>query len=134
MRSLDVLACLLLPALMCVCISVRALTDPTRPYGYGEKPEFVEVEIPEESTDWHLNGIRIEGENRRAILNGMMVREGEMIEKARVLTINQTSIVLEQGDKHLVIKMLDAKVKKPARMDAQQMKSNSEKQDLHNDK
>jgi len=134
MRSLDILEYLLVLVLMCAYASAWALTDPTRPYGYGEKPEFVEVEIPEESTEWHLNGIRIVGENRRAILNGMMVREGEMVENARVLTINQTSIVLEQGDKHLVIKMLDTKVKKPARVDTQQMNSNTEKQDHHDDK
>lgn len=94
---------------------VMAATDPTRPYDYAEKPEIIEVEIPEESTDWQLNGVRIYGDSRSAILNGTMIREGESIGNARVLEIKPTSVVLEQGDKHLVVRMLELKIKQPAR-------------------
>ncbi|MCG8324645.1 MAG: general secretion pathway protein GspB [Thiotrichales bacterium] len=110
---------LLVLALMSVCVSAWSLTDPTRPYGYVEVPEFVEVVIPEESTEWILSGIRIYGDDRQAILNGVPVREGEMIENAKVLTINETSVVVEEGDRHLVVKLLDTRVKKPARKDSE---------------
>ena len=72
------------------------------------------MEVAEESTDWHLNGIRIYGESRTAILNGSMIREGEMIEDAKVIEIQPTSVLLEQGDKHLIVRMLELKIKKPA--------------------
>ena len=44
-----------------------------------------------------------------------MIREGETIENARVLAINPTSVVLEEGDRRLVVRMLDARVKKPVK-------------------
>ncbi|MDX1518891.1 MAG: hypothetical protein R3318_02130 [Gammaproteobacteria bacterium] len=115
MKTLDIVEFLLVFALMSVCATALALTDPTRPYDYREEPEFIEIEVPEESTEWHLNGIRIRGDIRSAILNGKTIREGETIGNARVLTINPTSIVLEEGDKHLVIKLLDTRVKKPVK-------------------
>ncbi len=119
MRNTDFIEFVFVLALLGACASAWALTDPTRPYNFRVEPEFVEIEVPEESTDWRLNGIRIDGDKRSAILNGVMIREGEMIENARVLTINPSSVVIEQGDQHLVIKLLDTKVKKPARAGGQ---------------
>lgn len=104
-----------LPVLLSLCMSAGAATDPTRPFGYGEKPEVIEVEVPEESTEWHLNGVRIYGDSRSAILNGSMIREGDNIENATVLEINPTFVVLEQGDRRLVVRMLELNIKQPAR-------------------
>lgn len=118
MDVLDLAEFIIVLALLTFCASVWALNDPTQPYNYMKAPEFVEIEIPEESTEWKLNGIMIDGVNKSAILNGKRIREGEMIGNARVLTINKTSIVLEEGDRHLVVRLLDTRVKKPSRYES----------------
>ena len=101
--------------LLSIYASAFAVSDPTRPYEFIDEPEFIEIDVEEDSVDWRLKGIRIVGDKRTAILNGMIIREGETIENAKVLTINSTSVVLQSGSQHLVIKMLDASVKKPVK-------------------
>ncbi len=110
--------------LSAMCNLVYAVTDPTRPYNFVEIPEFIEVEVPEESTDWQLSGIRIHGDKRSAILNGRMIREGEILENATVLKIQPTSVVLESGDKHLVVKMHEIKVKQPSKKSTSDSQAN----------
>lgn len=57
----------------------------------GEKP------IPR----WHLSGILYSGNNPMAIINKKMVRTGDTVDRAKVISIERKQVVLEhKGRKH----------------------------------
>lgn len=91
----------------------QSIPDPTRPYGYGQAPVIVEeAELPKELATWKLNGIRIAGEDRQAILNGKVVHVGDEVDRAKVLEINPGNVLLEYENKHIIVRLLDVEVKR----------------------
>jgi hypothetical protein len=91
----------------------QSIPDPTRPYGYGQAPMIVEEsELPKELASWKLNGIRIAGEDRQAILNGKVVHVGDEVDKAKVLEINPGNVLLEYDNQRILVRLLDVDVKR----------------------
>ncbi len=55
------------------------LPDPTRPYQHQDTGtlEIEQVFIPDKKVQWRLSGVRLRGDLRTAILNGMLIKEGD---------------------------------------------------------
>lgn len=82
------------------------LPDPTRPADYQAAPKVVyEEELPQELIDWTVTAIRITGEDRTAIVNGQLVREGDIIGPARVVDIEPVSVVLDYRQSTVVVRL-----------------------------
>lgn len=86
------------------------LDDPTRPAdfvvggGIGVNPEDV-------TTAWNLSSILISPQRSVAIINGKTVQTGDMLAGAKVLSIQQTSVKLEQRGEIILLKLFPSKVK-----------------------
>lgn len=105
------LICMIL--LIPLALSAETLTDPTRPYGYGvASPVIVlEPDLPREQVNWRLTGIRISPQDRFAILNGQMVRIGEMVDGALLVEISPAGILIDFEDKRIRVDLLKVDIK-----------------------
>ena len=93
--------------------AVAELPDPTRPADYFIVPEVIEVyELPAELIDWYVTAIRINGNDRSAIINGQLVKEGQTIGPAKVLEIKPVSVVLDYEDRQVVVRLYNNVVEK----------------------
>jgi hypothetical protein len=93
---------------------VRAaeLADPTRPYGGVSGPVTA---MPEPVTvQWRLSMVRIAPDDRSAMLNGALVREGDTVAGARVVRIEAGAVVLDAGGRHETLALSGAVLKRPA--------------------
>ena len=82
------------------------LPDPTRPANYQATPKVVyEEELPQELIDWTVTAIRITAEDRTAIVNGQLVREGDVIGPARVIEIKPVSVELDYRQNTVVVRL-----------------------------
>ncbi len=89
------------------------LPDPTRPATYmvmeREPVFFEEIEV-KGKINWKLSAIRISAEDRTAILNGKLVRAGDDIDSAKVLEINPLSVVIDDEDQKLIVRLYNTEV------------------------
>lgn len=67
------------------------LRDPTRPAGYGVSAAL-ETVAPEQQ--WWLTLIKIDGNRRSAVVNGRLVRKGDVVDGATVVEIRPSRVVL----------------------------------------
>ena len=91
------------------------LPDPTRPPSYlDEDDEFEIVEVFEtrQKIKWKLSAIRISEKGKSAIVNGKLVREGDVVGPAKVLEIRPLSVVVDHEDRKLVVRLFSNQVKK----------------------
>lgn len=71
--------------------SGEKLKDPTQPYtAQAQKTKSRQVN----STKFILNYVMASGENRRAMINGKAVREGDYVSGARVSAISSDSVTI----------------------------------------
>lgn len=90
----------------------NTLPDPTKPYGYDTpRTEIIEFIEPREGVTWILSGVRISEQDRSAILNGKVVRAGDWIKDARVISIETDAVVIEHLDDQIRIRLLDYDIK-----------------------
>ena len=89
------------------------LRDPTRPANYlidDEEPVFFEDVNLAEKINWKLSAIRISSADRTAILNGKLVRVGDLVGPAKVLEINPLSIVIDHEERKLIVRLYKTNV------------------------
>jgi hypothetical protein len=90
------------------------LPDPTRPATYlieDTEPVYVE-DFDVEKINWNLSAIRISKNDKSAIVNGKLVREGDEIEKAKVLEIKPRSVIIDHEDNKLIVRLFKNEVVK----------------------
>jgi hypothetical protein len=86
------------------------LPDPTRPPDYTVKIQQTE-KPPAMVTDFNVTAIRIDRDDRSAIINGHLVRVGDMVGQARVLEIHPAEVVLYHDQKRRVVRLYDRLLK-----------------------
>ena len=108
---MQILTCIVL--LIPLMVGAETLTDPTRPYGYGvASPVIVlEPDLPREQINWRLTGIRISPKDRFAILNGRMLRVGEIVDGALLVEINPVGVLIDFEDKRIRVDLLNLNIK-----------------------
>ncbi len=89
----------------------EALPDPTRPYHH--KNSEPKVFISDETVEWKLSGIRLRGEQRTAILNGKLIKEGDDLGVAKVIEIRPREVELLHADTKLIVRLLYSDIKHP---------------------
>lgn len=93
--------------------NAEALPDPTRPAEYQSGVSLVEV--PRALVDWKVTAIRITENDRTAIVNGKIVREGDTIGTAKILEIQPVSVVLTYENKQVSVRLYSDLVQKKFR-------------------
>lgn len=78
--------------------SIEALPWGNDPFRLGERKATVANSDP---VAFELSGIIYSSENPMAIINSRPVKTGDMISKARVMSINRTSVTLEYRGKRV---------------------------------
>lgn len=103
----------LLLLLLPTVTAAESLPDPTRPFGYGSSPVVIveEEELPSEQVNWHLSGIRISPDDRSAILNGRLLREGEKVDGAELVEIRPVSVLIDFENKRIRVDLLSLDIK-----------------------
>ena len=87
------------------------LSDPTRPPNYDSIP-VEEVLTP--ATTLSLQLIRITGEDRRALINGELIREGETFGASTLLRVKPREVQVESNGKVITLSLYGDAVKQPA--------------------
>lgn len=87
------------------------LADPTRP----PKPAVADAAVAPNPAQWQLSLVRVSDDDRRAVVNGKLVREGDQVGSARVLRIESSHVVLKQAGRAIRIALAGGPVKSPAR-------------------
>ncbi len=64
-----------------------------------------------ESNRFRLDGLMLGGMSKVAVINGAIVHEGQRVDGALVISINQTGVVIEAGGKRFRLNMQAAKQK-----------------------
>ncbi len=78
----------------------QAAVDPTRP---PSQPHNEGVSMGVTANAWQLQAIRISAQGRSAVINGVQVRQGESIRKAKVVAIEPGSVVLKQSGRQILL-------------------------------
>jgi hypothetical protein len=92
--------------------AANTTTDPTRPYLYDNMQAIQNV-TAEENPVWHLSGIKINQGKKTAILNGQLIREGDMLGMTRIMEIRPTEVILLHEQQQIAIKLLIQSIKTP---------------------
>ncbi len=96
--------------------AVAGLPDPTRPADYSDAPVMLELyELPKELVEWKVTAIRISENERSAIVNGRLVRTGDVIGPARIVEINPVNVILDYEDKQVIVRLYSDVVLKKMR-------------------
>ena len=66
-----------------------------------------------EPQDWKLHMIRISPDQRLAVINGRIVKPGDEVSGARVLSVGTNSVQLRKGAKRFSVALSRATVKRP---------------------
>ena len=94
-------------------VHAQALSDPTRPAGYGAGR--VAEDLPEELDDWKVTAIRISENDRAAIVNGTLLRAGDGSGPATVREIQPDRVILEYDGRMVEIRLYEqVAMRKPA--------------------
>ena len=91
--------------------AATVLPDPTRPPEYRPQ-SLASRQLPKELVDWKVTAIRIAGEDRSAIINGNIVREGDSVGAARILEIQPVAVVLDYENRKLEVRLFADLVRK----------------------
>jgi len=78
------------------------LDDPTRPPGY---PLYRPGGTVKQGPSWYVNAIFISATEKKAIINGKIVRKGEKISGAEVAQILPTEVRMRKNNKQFVIQL-----------------------------
>ena len=90
---------------------VANLPDPTRPYQYSQAVDIASIPESVEAREWRLSGIQVRDGQKRAILNGKLVREGQQLEDAVVTSIGTSDLTLSVNNRLIVLRLLIPPVK-----------------------
>ncbi|MDH5572316.1 MAG: hypothetical protein OEY89_11155 [Gammaproteobacteria bacterium] len=112
-RYLLVIIIVLCFSAMGLAMQVRAeqLDDPTRPSGYAKASS--DKNRSGKSVSWELNAIKIDSENRMAIVNGRTVKEGGWINNAKVIEILPAQVKMQTESGVFIVKLVKQQVKVP---------------------
>ena len=88
----------------------QELPDPMRPPHVPSRTATVPVSAP---SDWQLHMTRISPGQRLAVLNGRLVRPGDEVSGARVLSVGPSAVELSKGGKKFRVALSRASVKRP---------------------
>lgn len=94
--------------------SPASLPDPTRPADYGSTPPMTQQPSTRNETsqpDWNLTAIRISDTRRIAIINDQLVREGQRVDGAEVVSITPETVVLNYKRKEHQVRLVPHTVK-----------------------
>ena len=80
------------------------LPDPTRPAQYQETLSV--QEMPQSELEWNLTAIRISDTDRSAIVNGQIVRPGQIIGQAKLAEIRADEVILEHDNRKIAVKLI----------------------------
>ena len=105
MRSLFSSLSLIIATL--VSQQVQALHDPTRP---TDPAEYFGNSARNNSA-WSLQSILSASDRRIAIINGTRVREGDVIGSAKVISIDESKVVLNTGGQRFTLRLLPTSIK-----------------------
>jgi MSHA biogenesis protein MshK len=86
---------------------VQALHDPTRP---TDPAEYFGSGVRSNSA-WSLQSILSASDRRIAIINGTRVREGDVIGSAKVIRIDESTVVLNTGGQRFTLRLLPTTIK-----------------------
>ncbi len=86
------------------------LPDPMRPPQTGARTAPAPMGEPQ---DWKLHMIRISPDQRLAVINGRIVKPGDEVSGARVLSVGTNSVQLRKGAKRFSVALSRATVKRP---------------------
>jgi len=89
----------------------EALPDPTRPPSFRSGPPAI-VELPREQVEWKLSAIRTGEKDRTAIVNDRLVREGDSIGQAKVVSILADKVILEHDDRQVSVRLFHGSIHK----------------------
>jgi MSHA biogenesis protein MshK len=100
--------------LLCSVVShpllAEALDDPMRPPVALSKGNNTQKMV----TGYELSSIFISSNRRAAIINGRNVTIGDRVNRARVLEIGATEVVISVAGKRRILTLLPVSIKKPA--------------------
>ncbi len=82
--------------------------DPTRP-----PSQSLPAAVVSPVGSWKVSSILVSSERRVATINGRTVQEGELIDGARVVRIEPTTVRLRSGQQELSIHLSNRRIKKP---------------------
>jgi MSHA biogenesis protein MshK len=90
------------------------LADPMQPL------HPVVTAAPEENAakpalTWLLQGVKIDRHHRSALINGQVVRVGEMVDGARIVKIENDGVIIESGEQPSTLRLLKHEIKKRSR-------------------
>lgn len=111
MGPLDLLLLGALAATTVVEPPASSLPDPTRPYQYSQAVDFASLPPSPEAREWRLNGIQVRDGQKRAILNGKLVREGQKLGDATVAAIGTSDVTLSVDNRLVVVRFLIPPIK-----------------------
>jgi hypothetical protein len=96
-------------------LAAQLLDDPMRPPSAISSKAIGEGTTKATTDDdgFQLSAIRITRDKRSATVNGKTVTVGDRIASARVLSIQASSVTLQQNGKNLTINLLPLSIKKP---------------------
>ena len=78
---------------------VGNLPDPMQPPFTAAKLATATPDaVVNQPVNYRLQGTKISGRHRSAVINGQLVEEGGQVDGATVVTINKTSVMIESGD------------------------------------
>ena len=86
------------------------LTDPTRPVDYLP-PSALPQNASDEFMNWHVTAVRIGKNDKSAVLNGKIVRAGDIVDRARIVEIGPGMIVVDIDRKRLELRLHGPNVK-----------------------
>ena len=87
------------------------LPDPMRP------PRLSSGTVPapaSEPTGWELRMVRISPGQRLALINGRIVKPGDVVSGARVLSVGPNAVQLRKGGKRFSVTLSRTSVKRPS--------------------
>ncbi|NVK40160.1 MAG: hypothetical protein HWE39_02885 [Oceanospirillaceae bacterium] len=98
---------LLLSLCMIYFGSIAQQYDPMMPAYFMKKPVAKESAKVKQKTYYQVNQIFLGEHDRRAIVNGEIVRKGDWIRSARVVAIEKDKVLLKQSGKILTLHIED---------------------------
>ena len=92
-------------------VTAERLPDPMRPPQSGAASIRAPVSEPK---SWQLHMIRISREQRLAVINGRMVKPGDEVSGAKVVSVGPNSVQLRKGGKRFSLALARTSVKRPS--------------------
>ena len=109
-RAAGCIAGLLAMSVAAAAGAAAPLPDPTRPTDYYSTPNV--SDLPRRDTVFVVSAIRISEADRSALLNGRIVRVGDVLDAGKVLEINPAEVVVEYERKRVLVPLYSQGVTK----------------------